>query len=220
MDFVERREFPRLQVAIPARVSGPNGTTAGEIKNISREGAAIEFQGKIGEAGDVVELSLLSSGVLGGALRGKIVRVEKVQEGCLMNITFTNVDRKLREALAELSDLLVDAPGGGLRKHSRVVRRIPIRYGGKAKLQGIAENISMKGMALVVESPLKQGDVVEVVVPHPRSKKNLQFRGTVVRVQPHSMDRKLYSVGLEFKEITKGEQERLRQLLRAIMKST
>jgi c-di-GMP-binding flagellar brake protein YcgR len=216
MQFTERREHARLHITVPLQAVTAKKLVHGELRDISMGGAAATFPAPIGNPGETIKLIFPDPQGAGQSVEAEIVRCVEREGGELVGFRFRNINRELRDSLLKLCDHLIDAKGGGIRKFTRVARRIPMAYGSQAEFAAIVENISLGGMAMTVESPLDAGDTVEIFVRHPTTQKELIFRPVVVYQNPIGGD--TYRIGLEFKDMGPGEKKRLKQLLRAILR--
>jgi c-di-GMP-binding flagellar brake protein YcgR len=218
MHTIEERRFARLHLNVPIRVFTPAGPRFGELRDISLGGAAALFPEKIGEVGQERTFVFPDPHSPGLSLSAKVARQNKSRGGYFVGFRFSNLQREERTALHKFCDHLIDVKGSGARRYTRVARRIPITFKKEREFEGIIEDLSLGGMALIVRETLYPGEKIEVTIPG--------FRGAPLRIHPIVVYQRRQSArrsdgfrtGMKFQLLTHGKKKRLRQLLRQMTK--
>jgi c-di-GMP-binding flagellar brake protein YcgR len=219
MNEEERRVHPRIQAAGEVRVSGPKGAVNGTLRDVSKGGAAFFLPEPIGDLGDVVEVFLEFDGGMEIAVMAEILRIEESPQGLLHGVRFSLVEPSMQDTLLKLLEFLLKSKGSSIRKHSRVARRIPIRYGRVSELKAMLENISVGGLSMIVETPLVLYEEIEVSLPDLTGKDLLILNGRVVHQHPVEKESNLrgYRIGLQFKELNTEAKSCLDALLKRVL---
>ena len=106
------------------------------------------------------------------------------------------------------------------RKVPRLALHLPVLLSSEPNLQGVTEDVSMTGCAIVADHPLQIGSQVHFSLQHP-TQGALEGEGEVVRIQPmigsggslSTPRTQHYRIALHFQELSLTERRRLRSLL-------
>ncbi len=214
MSDSDRRVHVRVQVETKVRVSAPNGVFEGQVRDLSKGGAGIYLDEVVGKQGDSIELFLPIEEGDDIVVMAEILRVVYTSRGILHGTRFQMVEPSMREKLLELIEKLVKEAGGGKRKHARLSQRLPIEVDNLKDFKANIENISMGGLAMVVEEPLVLDQEVELSIPDLEGNELLVVKGRVIHQTQLSEE---YAqgcrVGLEFEELSAEDRTLLAKLL-------
>lgn len=220
MSEEEKRVHPRVQLSAEVRISGPRGFETGIMRDLSKGGVAIFLPQPMGSKGDSVEVFLPFGEGVEIAVVAEIVRIQKTPQGVLHSLRYSMVEPAMRGKLSELIEELVNRKDHLSRKHARIAKHLPVKYGKPSELKAILENISLGGLAMTVPSPLVLYEEIDLLIPVPNGKELLILRGRVVHQNPlREGDFTQYRVGLEFKDLSPGMECCLKELIRYLLES-
>lgn len=215
----EQRAQARVHVTTTIQVCGSQGIGEASLQDLSRGGARVLVDRRVGEVGDTLELffpDLTGTEEIG--VMGEIVRLEEADEGFELGVRFVVVEPRMERALTELLETLLEGFGGGIRRHPRIARRIGVRYGSKENLLCMLENISHGGMSMNVSKPLVLDERIDVALLDGDGQEVLLLPGRVVNHRRvGDGDAPVYSVGLSFQELTDRQRGALDDLLMAMV---
>jgi len=221
MSGSEQRIHARIHVSTKIEVAGGTGTVEAELKDLSKGGARFEVAAPIGTVGESLELFLPSLDRGDIAVMAQIIRHTLAPNGKhVFAVRFDVVEPAMQQALLDLIEVLLSTSGGGRRAHTRVARRIEIRFGQLDDLRAILEDISTGGLLMTVQEPLVLYEEIDITVPDLGGGELLILHARVVNQRAHVVDgQTVYRVGLEFADMRPEAMRCLEQLLKAVVES-
>ncbi len=214
----DKRLHPRIEVSTEVRISGPLGVATGMLRNLSKGGAEMFLAEKVANVGESVELFIGFSDKLEVAVMGEVLRLRESSRGFVTALRFDLIEPSMHDNLFNLIEAFLEARGSAERKHPRIARRYPIRYGHPKELKAMLENISMGGLAMTVPEPLVLDEEIEVSIPDLTGNELLIVRGKVVHQQPEKRgDETTIRVGLQFRNLTREVEGCLQSLIQGLM---
>jgi len=220
MGAEENRVHARIHVSTKIEVNGPDGMVEAELKDLSKGGARFFCGSSVGGLGETVELFLpaLDGGDI--AVMAQIIRNELVDAGRMVAVRFDAVEPAMARALSDLIELLLSSTGGGERKHTRVSRRIEIRFGQLGELCGILQDISQGGLLMTIGEPLSLYEDVDIIVPDLGGRELLTLRAHVSHQRKVPKGESFaYQVGLELSDMRPEAVACVEALLSAVMQT-
>jgi hypothetical protein len=221
MSDEEQRVHARIHVSTDIQVVPTGGQKVEAIlKDLSKGGARFLTARPVGVAGESIELQLPS--LLGPPINvaGEIVRSVPGKDGFMVAARFDEVAPEMRQPLLELIEVLLSTTGGAQRQHTRVARRMEIRFGELAELKAILEDISHGGLAMTIAAPLVLYEELDVTVPDTAGDQLLILRARVVNQRALPEDgHQVYRVGLEVGPLRPETKRCLSELMRSVMES-
>ena len=215
----DQRAQARVHVSTKIQVSGTQGIGEASLQDLSRGGARVLVDRRVGELGDTLELffpDLTGTEEIG--VVGEIVRLEEAADGFFeLGVRFVVVEPRMEQALTELLESLLEGFGGGFRRHPRIARRIGVRYGSQENLLAMLENISHGGLSMHVSKPLVLDERIDVALLDGDGQEILLLPGRVVNHRTVTDgELPVYSVGLSFQELSQRQRGALDDLLLAM----
>src|SRR6266436_3506712 len=107
----ERRVHARVNVSAEVRVSGSHGVVYGELRDLSKGGAAVYVPQPVGNLNEMIELFLPFQGGLEIAVMAEILRLQEVPKGTLLGVRFALVEPSMQEKLMNVIEALLQVKG-------------------------------------------------------------------------------------------------------------
>ncbi len=217
----EKRKFGRIQHVFSVSVEFQNQTFEAELQSLSKEGASLTSIHLPVSLHDQVKLGIEHSSNPNIELQAKIIWVKEEEQPPVFGVKFESPSSSQEgKILSLMKDFLNDSPRGG-RRHPRISRRVPARFSEEEELKAMLENISLGGLALIVETPLQPQDQIEVeIFPSPSSPPLIVGGRVVYCTSVKQTGRSAYRVGVEFKELTEKTLSEIQQLMDRLMELT
>lgn len=218
--LVEHREYARINIRIPVRVTvpGSKGPVTGKLNDLSWGGASFSISGLGSPVGDEIRLDLPF--IRGGediSITARILRVSGQPQAQSVAVRFTSLTPEDDKRLERVLLLLLEQKNGDRRQHPRLARRIEVEYTNEFDWRATLENISQGGMCLTLPDPVKVEQSVQLMLSETSRSASLTLRGRVIDVEKVDFSgTKFYQVRLEFEHPSETLQKSIKSLLQSM----
>ena len=218
----ERREFPRIQITLEVRVTGPGGVAYGKLRDLSKGNASFFLSENVGVPGDTLDIFLPLSERDEIAVMGELTRVDETPQGRLHALRFTLVEPSLRKRLFLFIENALHRRGSETRKYPRIAYHVPVTYSAGAKGKAMLETIALGGLGITADREFVMREDVAVNLPWPKTTGvvhlPLSVRGVVVSQFPlEDGDRRMWRIGVQFKNPTTELLKAVDAYIRAVL---
>lgn len=201
----EHRTQPRINVSTFISISVPDSglTWQGNLTDISWGGLHIRTKEILGQANDIVNVSLPYPNDANIHIQATIVRVWKSDAMYSTAIRFSMLSRNNESKLNKLLELLLNETDDQLRKDVRFAHRIDISYWDVDELKATLEDISRGGMMITMPDPIELHKSIKVQLNGTDDAYCLSLRARVVRQESIEIaDYEMYRIALQFEHPT------------------
>lgn len=222
-DFDERRSFPRIQITLEVRASGPDGVSYGKLRDLSKGNASFFLDEPVGKLGDMLDVLLPFTEKAEVAVVGELVRIQELPQGHLYAIRFSLVEPKMIATLDNFIEHSLQMPGSETRKFPRIAFQMAMTLRAPDPKPAMLETIALGGMGMSSPQELTMGQEVDVEIPWPSSvdatTPPLYLTGKVVSQFPYQDSDKSqrWRVGLQFTNNSEEEQRDLDEYIRTVL---
>ncbi len=222
-DFDERRSFPRIQITLEVRVSGPDGVSYGKLRDLSKGNASFFLEEPVGKLGDTLDVLIPFTEKSDVAVEGELIRVQELPQGNLYAIRFSMVEPTMVSTLDNFIERALRMRGSETRRFPRIAFHIEVVLRTPESHPALLETIALGGMGMSSPKELKIGEEVDVEIPWPSSvtatTPPLYLTGKVVSQFPYK-DKEgspRWRVGLQFVNNSEEEERDLDEYIRTVL---
>lgn len=217
----DRRQHGRIQHVMSAILELPQGKLPAELQSISKGGAAVTSPSLKATLQDALTLIINYASGQTLKLKSKIIWIRAEDNPPAVGLRFEDLSTEDEHQLQHLIKQFLNEGSKGGRRHPRIARRVPARYGETDELKAMLENISLGGLALIVDTPVKPKDQVEIEIQNPDGPPPLVVNGIVVYCHPAGQTgRDVYRVGIEFKDLSEATQASIKRLQNSLLETS
>jgi hypothetical protein len=206
-----------IKLAAETRVLVKGEERPAQLTALSPSGAVVRLAAELGQAGEVLEVSIPLAPGLDLKLTAGVDGSQHVADGWLVAVSFMFGEAAERKALDELIMRLLGGSGGGRREHPRITYRVPVRFGPADSQEVELIELSMSGCLLHARESLAVGTLLKLHVPSASGHGHLRLDGEARHQQPLADPKGWFSVGVAWKPMGDEQRAELSMLLRALL---